>query len=356
MMRCLKWTPLLLALGGFGACNAQSASQHPPLTLERTIPLAGVRGRIDHLAIDTAHGRLFVAELGNGSVEAIDLATGRSLGRIDGLSEPQGVGYLPDRDELAVATGGDGALRFYRAADLGLVGSIQLGEDADNVRIDRRGRVVVGYGSGALAIIDPATRRVVTTIPLPAHPESFQLDGDQAYVNLPDAGAIAVVDLAQQRAIASWSNPGAKFNFPMALDKAHDTLAIGYRLPARVVTFAASSGKVEQRLETCGDTDDLFFDAAALRLYVICGSGSVEVFDRPRTGFVRSARVPTRPGARTGLFVAQLDRLFVAARAGPSQSAALLVFKPASQPSWSPSRGFWAPWPATASRGRSRAP
>jgi len=59
--------------------------------------------------------RLFVAELGNGSVEAIDLASGRSLGRVTGLSEPQGVGYLPRQDELAVATGGDGMLRFYRA-------------------------------------------------------------------------------------------------------------------------------------------------------------------------------------------------------------------------------------------------
>jgi DNA-binding beta-propeller fold protein YncE len=320
----------VIAVLGLWDCKARSAPDHRPLILERTIPLPGVKGRIDHLAIDATHGRLFVAELGNGSVEAVDVASGRSLGRINGLSEPQGLGYLPDRDELAVATGGDGTLRVYRAADLTLVGSIKLGEDADNVRIDSRGRVVVGYGSGALAIVDPAARRVVATIPLPAHPESFQLDGDRAYVNLPDAGAVAVVDLAARRITATWPNPSAKWNFPMALDKASDTLAVAYRLPPRIVTFAAGSGKVGQRLETCGDADDLFFDAPGSRLYVICGSGSVEVFERLRTGFGRVGRLPTRPGARTGLLAPKLERLFVAARAqAGSGDAAIMVYRPA---------------------------
>ena len=36
-----------------------------PLELEAKIPLGDVGGRIDHLAIDLAHRRLFVAELGN---------------------------------------------------------------------------------------------------------------------------------------------------------------------------------------------------------------------------------------------------------------------------------------------------
>jgi hypothetical protein len=35
-----------------------------PLILETKIPLGRVEGRIDHLAIDLEHHRLFVAELG----------------------------------------------------------------------------------------------------------------------------------------------------------------------------------------------------------------------------------------------------------------------------------------------------
>ena len=79
----------------------------------------------------------------------------RLLGRITGLKEPQGVGYVPSTDVLYVANAGDGSVRLFRGADFKETGRIDLGDDADNVRIDTVGRrVFVGYGKGALAVID----------------------------------------------------------------------------------------------------------------------------------------------------------------------------------------------------------
>jgi hypothetical protein len=87
------------------------------------------------------------------------------------------VAYLPALDQLVVACGGDGTVRFFNAATLAPVGSLKLGSDADNVRVDKAsGRIAVGYGAGAIALIDPVRREVVRTIPLPAHPEGFQID------------------------------------------------------------------------------------------------------------------------------------------------------------------------------------
>jgi YVTN family beta-propeller protein len=298
------------------------------MNLERAIPLKGVSGRIDHLALDVAGRRLFVAELGNGSVEAIDLASGRSVGRITGLTEPQGLAYLPSRNELVIATGGDGAVGFYRASDMALVGTVAVGADADDVRVDAKsGAVVVGWGSGALAVIDPATRTVVRNIPLTAHPEGFQLRGQRAFVNLPEAGGIGAIDTAAGRQIAKWPNGHLAFNFPLALDGGGETLAVVYRLPARLVLMAADTGQVRQTLDTCGDADDLFFDDARRRIYVVCGSGAVDVFEGLSSGYVHAARVSTRGGARTGLFSPELDRLFVAARATGTEGAAVLVYR-----------------------------
>jgi len=324
-LRALVSAATVLALW---ACDARSASGPPRLVLERSIALAGVSGRIDHLALDPARGRLFVAELGEGGVEAVDLASGRSLGRIGGLKEPQGLGYVPASDELAVATGGDGMLRFYRAADLRLLGSLRLGNDADDVRVDPSGgRVLVGYGH-ALAVIDPARRALVRSIPLPAHPEGFEAEGGRAFINLPDAGGIAVVDLDSGRELARWPNPGQRFNFPLALDSQGGRVAVVYRLPARLVLFDAASGKVEQQADTCGDADDAFLDQRRARLYVVCGAGAVDVFERSAAGYSRASRVATRAGARTGLFSPKLDRLYVAARARGRDSAAVLVYQP----------------------------
>ena len=129
-----------------------------PLVLEAKIPLGQVSGRIDHLGIDLKRQRLFVAELGNNSLGVVDLAAGKVLRTITGLSEPQGVAYVPFADSVFVANAGDGSVHVLRGDDLAPIGRIELGEDADNVRVDaQRNRVLVGYGNGALAVIDPAT-------------------------------------------------------------------------------------------------------------------------------------------------------------------------------------------------------
>lgn len=323
---------LLLALAGLGLCGCggtAARSENASLVLERTIVLKDVTGRIDHLAYDASRGRLFIAELGNGSVEGVDLATGRSVGRIAGLEAPQGVAFLPARDELAVASGGDGTVRFYRAADLSAAGVMHVGSDPDNLRVDSgSGRLVVGYGSGALALIDPATRKVITRTQLPAHPEGFQLDGELAYVNLPDAGRIARVNFAEGRVLAVWPNDGLRFNFPLAFDPAGQVFAVAYRFPARLAVFDPATGAPRQSLAACGDADDLYFDRPRALLYVICGQGAVDVFGTAATGYRHIARVTTRSGARTGLFVPSLDRLIVAARAQGGADAALLVYRP----------------------------
>ncbi|HEY2658362.1 MAG TPA: hypothetical protein VGI79_01475 [Caulobacteraceae bacterium] len=319
---------MLFVLAPVGGCGAEpTTAADAPLILERTIPLKGVGGRIDHLVVDAAHQRLFVAELGNGSVEALDLARGASLGRISGLKEPQGLAYLPERNELVVASGGDGMVRFYRADDLSLAGSLALGDDADNVRVDpRSGRLIIGYGSGALAVIDPASRAVVARIAMPAHPESFRLNGDRVWVNVPDARRIVVADLQTGRIAASWPARHG-FNFPMALDAPSHILAIVFRLPARLQMLAADTGATRADVATCGDADDVFFDSKRPRLYVICGAGAVDVVDTVHVA--RMARIVTRSGARTGLFSAELDRLFIAARASSTGGdAALLVYRP----------------------------
>ena len=132
---------LLCALPG----SIWAAEPALPLVLERTIPLTGVSGRIDHMAIDLGRKRLLVAELGNGTIDVIDLATVQAVHRIDGLREPQGVGYAPGADLIAVASAGDGSIRLFRGDNFSPVGTVDLGDDADNIRLDPgSGQLLVG--------------------------------------------------------------------------------------------------------------------------------------------------------------------------------------------------------------------
>ncbi len=156
---------------------AASAAEPGPLVLETTIPLPDVGGRIDHMAIDRARHRLIVAALGNGSVEVVDVDTGKPRQRIDGLKEPQGVAYADKADAYSWPMPAMAPSGFSMPADLEPLGRIDLKKDADNIRIDPRNEnIVVGYGDGGLAIIDPATRTVIGTIALQGHPEGFQIE------------------------------------------------------------------------------------------------------------------------------------------------------------------------------------
>jgi DNA-binding beta-propeller fold protein YncE len=311
------------------AASAQTAGA--PLVLEAKIPLGQVNGRIDHLGVDLNRRRLFVAELGNNTLGVVDLAAGRTTHTIGGFNEPQGVAYAPFADSVYVANGGDGSVRVLRGEDLAPVGRIELGSDADNVRVDfPRQRVLVGYGKGALAIIDPASRAKTADIRLKAHPEGFQIDEIEArvFVNIPDAQAIAVADLTAAGAKASWPTQGLRSNFPMAIDgDAHRVLVV-FRSPPALVAFAAEDGRAAAKLETCRDADDVFVDAKRRRVYVSCGEGIVDVLEQDAAGYRRLAVVPTVSGARTSLFVPELDRLYLAVRASSGELPAIWVFRP----------------------------
>src|SRR5262245_12111013 len=77
-----------------------SAQTSEVLQLEAKIPLGNITGRIDHMAVDLARQRLFVAELGNNSVAIVDLNGRQVVRKIEGLKEPQGVAYVASMDTL----------------------------------------------------------------------------------------------------------------------------------------------------------------------------------------------------------------------------------------------------------------
>jgi hypothetical protein len=117
-------------------------------------------------------------------------------------------------DTLFVANAGDGSVRLFKGAEL--AGRMELGEGADNSRVDNNdSKVFIGYGAGALAFIDPASKTKLASIPLPAHPESFQLDssGARIFVNLPDVRQIAVVNISTRKVSADLGDEGGRSEF-----------------------------------------------------------------------------------------------------------------------------------------------
>jgi DNA-binding beta-propeller fold protein YncE len=324
---------LLLACAEAGDDAAPPAADaKPPLELVATIALKGVTGRIDHMALDAKRKRLAVVALGNGSVEIVDLAKGEPEKSIAGLDEPQGVAYVAESDKYVVACGGDGTVRWYDGATFDPWGKCELGSDADNVRYDPVGqRIYVGFGDGAVAAIPAKKQNAVAKADVGVHPESFQIEtrGRRLFVNAENAAEVAVVDRFEMKVTARWKLGGARANFPMALDEAGGRLFVGCRAPASVVVLSTDDGKVVAKADCSGDPDDVFVDAAKNRVYVSCGEGAVDVFERPDADTLKLlAKVPTRRGARTCLFDAESDRLFVAVPKDGDKDAEIRIYAP----------------------------
>jgi hypothetical protein len=320
---------IISCLFGFLPAFSSSGQNAGLLKLEQKIPLPGVIGRIDHFSADIGGKRLFVAALGNGSLEVLDVERGERISEIKGLKEPQGVLYGAEHNQLYVATADDGKVRIYDGKSLGLEATVDFGDDADNLRVDpKSGDIWVGFGSGGIGIID-STGQKVGTISLGSHPESFQFDeiAGRVYANLPKQLVVTVINPKKRSIVAKWPLGLSFANYPMALDQANRRLFVACRLPSRLVILNTNSGQIIQTFAAIGDADEVFYDEKRRCIYIIGGDGAIDVFRQQDPDHYEPAgRTVTSPGARTGYWWPSSNRLYVAAPSKGGQIAAVLVY------------------------------
>lgn len=305
-----------------------------PTALQKiqVIPLSNVNGRIDHMDIDVVGGRLFIAELGNNSVDVIDLVKGKRIHSITGLDEPQGIVFVPESKKIYVANAGDGTVDIFNSDSYVLIKTINLANDADNMRYDSHQKLVyVGYGNGALGLIDTATDNLVGNIKLDGHPESFQISHELQpgiFVNVPGDDSIEIADSQKLTVISKISNTDSHSNYAMALDEESHRLFVVYRQPSQLSIINADSGKPITKINVVGDADDIFYDGKNKQIYVTGGEGYLQVISQDDVNtYHETAKIPTANGARTSLFVPETGRLYLAVPAYFGQDAQIQVYE-----------------------------
>jgi DNA-binding beta-propeller fold protein YncE len=318
---------LLLACIFLGSCKGQKPFGSEQLTLKESIPLPDVKGRIDHLDVNLKDQIVYVAALGNNSLEVVDIKNGRLLHSVKGLDEPQGVIFCPQTNEVMVANGGDGNCKFYNDK-FENTATIDLGSDADDVRYDSADKkIYVGYGSGGIALIDAMKHQKMSDVKLAAHPEGFQLDKqlNRLFVNVPDAGLIEVIDLNALKVVDKWKTEYSA-NFPMAVDAANHFIFVGFRHPGKLVALNSLTGKIVATVDLVGDIDDLYFDAKTKKIYASGGAGAIDIFLFDNSTIKQIANITSHSGARTSLLIPAMNLFILAKRASGDQSAQLQTF------------------------------
>lgn len=317
---------------GFLALVLPSNAADDPLTHVGAIELPGVEGRIDHLAFDAARQHLFVAALGNNTVEVLDTARNTHVRSLTGFHEPQGIAVVADLGAVAIANGDTGTLQLVDAQTFSTRWTVEVGGDADNVRYDARAKRLYVAAVGGLYAIDPASGKKVGRIAIDGHPESFQLEtaGARVFANLPGLvrSQIIAADRTSMTVTARWTPQGSGGNYPLALDEANHRIFVGCRRPSRTLVVDTSSGTHIASFDIVGDTDDLFYDAKRKRLYVSGGEGFLDVVaDQGSNQFARVAHIATAAGARTSLYVPDQNRFYLAVPHRGNQRAEIRIYE-----------------------------
>lgn len=324
----LFFTVIFMSCLVLDGCKAQS--QNESMKLIASIALPDVNGRIDHLSYDFKHQKLFIAALGNNTVEVVDLNNQKVIHSIKNLSKPQGVAFIAERNSFVVANGDNGLVELYDAVSHQKTNSVQLSGDADNVRYNPlTHKIYVGYGHGGIAVIDATTFKLITEIKLSGHPESFQLDksAKKIFVNVPDAKQIEVIDLDKNTVTDKWAITEARANYPMSLDEANHRLFVGCRNEPQLLIIDTQTGKTISSFSIDGDIDDIFYNAKRKEIYLSCGGGYIDVFKQiDANTYEALGKISTGKGARTSLFIPDLNQFVVASPASLGTNASVLIY------------------------------
>ena len=323
-------------------CKDCPAQGKEPLRVVQTIRMPGVKGRIDHMDVDVDGKRLFVAAVENGSMEVVDLGTGKWIRSIPGFKTPTEMCYVRELNKIFVASRDDGMVRVFRGDSLDLIDSVKLELGANRIVYEPASKYLyVGYGArlagfeyGRVGIIDARSNKLLGDLVVEAHPSQILLDSaaHRIVVSVWELGRIDVFDAKERQLVLTWTTGGQSGD--MALDQTHHRLFVATRnSPQMMIVYDSDSGQEVARLPAEGRMNGVYYDGWHKRIYVTCGrdlpAGFVFVYEQKDADHYEFlAKVPTGAGAGTSFWVPQVNRFYVAVPGSEKQEAAILVFEP----------------------------
>jgi DNA-binding beta-propeller fold protein YncE len=299
---------------------------------------ASVKGRFDHLGIDINGNRLFVVAEEAAQVLIFDLSTGKFIRAIK-VDHPHAVLYREDLSRIYITDEGKGVLNIYDGKTYGLVKTVPLKVDTDSIGYDPATDYLYIDNGGdnahetftMLSVVDTTAGTKLADIKIDGDTlEAMALEksGDRLFLNNPAKNEVEVIDRKANKLVTSWPVKMGKGNATMALDESAHRLFVGCRSGA-IVIFDSQTGKELQTIPVGRGVDDLMFDPASKRIYATSGgTGAVDVYKETDPDHYQSlGNIPSGPGAKTGLLVPQLARLFVAVPPRGTTPGAVYVYQ-----------------------------
>lgn len=285
---------LLLAAGRVIAAGPEA------LVLVKTIPLKGVAGKLDHLAVDSKGQRLFVANKPNNTLDIVDLKTGTLIKQIPDQGKVSGVSFAEDLNMIYVGNGA-GTCNAFDGKEYKQVFSTPA-PHADNVHYHSGNHMLYVGQDEILSELDARTGEIKAAINLPGAVHGFKIDkkAGRIYAVLTKPNLVAVIDIASHEVVDKFDLTISDAGSPIAQDSANGLLFVGCpKKQPMVVVFEAKTGKEIASVEIPAGIDDLHFDKQRNRLYASCSDSVLAVIEKTGDKYEVVARLETPKDSRT---------------------------------------------------------
>jgi DNA-binding beta-propeller fold protein YncE len=343
----MSFARLVAALTIVTGLHSVSFAQQPkePVTLIRSIPIPGIEGDFDFLAVDLKRDHLFIAAEEHHTVEVFEASTGKHLHSITGLKTPHTLAYVADKDELFVADGGDYSCIILSGADFHQVDRVQLIDGSVTGKTDSpdvgyydakkrlffigNGGKSAGLAYSEITAISVDTHKIVGQIRVEANNvEAMAVDDahDRMYVNLRDQKKVGVIDLKQMKLIDTWTTPDLSLNTSLAFDAVNQRVFVVGRKPGTFYAFDAMTGKVVEQQQCVNIADGMIWDPQMKRIYIAGSQGLTVLHQDSKDHYTKLAELPTN-GGKTALYIPELKQLFVVHPKTSIDDAGLLLYR-----------------------------
>ena len=313
------------------------AQQASSVSLVHSVSLPGYTGDFDHFAVDYDRGRLLLAAEDHGTLEVFDLKTSAHQRSVSGFENPHSILVKRGSPTVFITDSGKPGPTIRDAGTYDKKQTVAMTPGSDTAKYDASSNTLyvvtggkdVDMKTANLEAFNPDTGAKLGSITFQDnHVEAmaFVENDPRLFINLTETNKLAVVDRKQMKVLSTWPILPCKQNAMVAFDASQHRLYVVCRAPGMVAVLNSDTGTVIGTQPAPLRSDEVQYDANAHRLYVPGGEGYMNIYDTSDADHLKVLeKVTTAPGAKTGLLIPELHRLFLAVSPGGSKAMAKVL-------------------------------
>lgn len=315
----------------FGVTSAGGLTRGLPLERVRDVRLPGRPSRFDYQSIDPAHRRLYIAHLGDSTVDVIDLDSLTVAATVPDIADVHGVLAAPELGRVFASATGTNELVTIDASTNQVIGRTPIGDYPDGIAYDPGDDLVLvsNKNAGSETVVEGSSGQVVRTVQLgrEAGNVAYEPASGLAYAAVRPPDQVVAFDPTSGTIAHRFRLTNCRGAHGLYLQPRTQHAFVACEDNAMLVTVDLQRFQQIGRATLGNNPDVLAYDPGLQRLYVAAESGTVTAFSTAGTRPHKLGQAHLADNAHTVAVDPTTHRVFFPLQQDPNKPG-LRIMKP----------------------------